>query len=502
MSPSKITSRTAPDASPSATSNRLVSASDSLVRAWETTSGQSDVDDRGEVFEPSEFRDNSSDLPQAIEGLSITVEHPATRKDVRVQESSTAADDLTTEEYLTAEEDLIHEEDSIVEEIQRGEETLRGEEAEKAEKRPVVEIYSVIEDGLVAGGAPTAEETPRVEVDPQAEDGPLEQETKETPLTMIDSTRSDEVLDEGESADDEGSEFEDSSDTEEYSEDDRSMTEEELLREREELAEELRELAREDEEFVGYGGDILATMEAIPFDYSGLRMDGEHLAEEAEEEGEREEEEDEEEPPCSSPINDSRARILRHEPEAKQEANLTAGTEADKEHNFKLETELEQDSTADTFNGDESSKPLSILEPSADESDLEERDKSEEDKRGTSHPPMSRVKRARCGECDGNQKASHSSCLEHMSAGQDVLNDGQPVTSSAFGAPPLATEAEKQFSFGKGQLSNFDFKLDHSLLDPAKLHDIERSIAAASSGIGFGDSSSRAPFQGEFHQGE
>jgi hypothetical protein len=106
---------------------------------------------------------------------------------------------------------------------------------------------------------------------------------------------------------------------------------------------------------------------------------------------------------------------------------------------------------------------LPICEPSADESIPEARYTSEEGELGRALPSMFRVKRAHSGELDGNQKGSHTSRPENSSSGQDILNERQPVTSSAFKEPAPATKAEKRFSFGKGQLVNFEFKLSDSL---------------------------------------
>jgi hypothetical protein len=72
---------------------------------------------------------------------------------------------------------------------------------------------------------------------------------------------------------------------------------------------------------------------------------------------------------------------LEKRPKARPEA------ESEAEPEEKLGSELENESTLDTFKGDDSSKALAIVKLATDESDLEEHEKSGEDECGRPASP-------------------------------------------------------------------------------------------------------------------
>jgi hypothetical protein len=260
ITPSEITSQTAPDASPFATSRGHFSSTESPILGWETPSGQSDADDRGEAARSADCGGLTSDILPAIGRLSITVEHPTTGEDTRAEEELITPDDLTADEYLTAheylsaEDDMIERDNPTVEEASRAIEVSNAADVLRMEQVPRAEDVPTPKEVLIAEDAPGAEVNLTTEVDPTAEDDPTKQEVSSITNHFIGSQ---DYLDEGESAGDEGSDSQDTSTTDEDLKFNLEFNRELM----EELDRELIELAKEAEEFAGRGEGVPVRLE-------------------------------------------------------------------------------------------------------------------------------------------------------------------------------------------------------------------------------------------------
>ena len=134
-----------------------------------------------------------------------------------------------------------------------------------------------------------------------------------------------------------------------------------------------------------------------------------------------------------------------------------------------------------------SSKALPIVPPPIDASDLEERDKVEDDEFGRPVPSMARSKRARRGGSDGDQEAVYAPHGEEVFGSQRGATDEAQAASSKVGAPPVSEDAEKQSSPDNWEPFSFKDEVDASIFNSARPPHSARPFTASSSSVELGD---------------
>jgi hypothetical protein len=115
-----------------------------------------------------------------------------------------------------------------------------------------------------------------------------------------------------------------------------------------------------------------------------------------------------------------------------------------------------------------SSKALPIIKPAFKESDVEERDKVEEDDAGRIGPSLARSKRARRRGDDGDEEAVYAPQNERTMKGQEVESTEQPGAFRADVAPPTSADTDKQSSPDKWEPFTFKDEVDASNFNTAR----------------------------------
>ena len=134
-----------------------------------------------------------------------------------------------------------------------------------------------------------------------------------------------------------------------------------------------------------------------------------------------------------------------------------------------------------------SSKALPIVQPATDASDLEERDKVEEDENGRPARSMARSKRARRGGSGGDQEAVYAPHSEEAFQSQKGANDEAQAASSVVDALPVSEDAEKQSSPDEWEPFSFKDEVDASIFNSARPPHSARPFTASSSSVELGD---------------
>ena len=130
-----------------------------------------------------------------------------------------------------------------------------------------------------------------------------------------------------------------------------------------------------------------------------------------------------------------------------------------------------------------SSKALTIIKPSTDESDLAERDRVEDDQDGRLGPSLARLKRARRRGSDGDQEAVYAPHNEQTLTGQDPANNEPIAVSSTDNAPPKSPDMDKQSLSEQRESIDSKEEVDAPTLNSVRPPESIRPITASASSI-------------------
>ena len=128
-----------------------------------------------------------------------------------------------------------------------------------------------------------------------------------------------------------------------------------------------------------------------------------------------------------------------------------------------------------------SGKALPIVKPTIEESNLEERDKVEDDETGRPAPSLARSKRARRHGSDGDQEAVYAPHNEQTTPGQEAKNNEPSATSPADNATPVSADTDKQISPDKWEPFKFKDELDASIFNSSRPPHSTRPLSAPAS---------------------
>jgi hypothetical protein len=115
-----------------------------------------------------------------------------------------------------------------------------------------------------------------------------------------------------------------------------------------------------------------------------------------------------------------------------------------------------------------SNKALPITKPTTDKSDLEERNKLEDDDSGRLAPSMARSKRLRRRGSDGDQEAVYAPHTDQILMSQNVTDNEQNTESDSHKATPGSADTNEQSSPDKWEPFNFQDEVDISMFNSAR----------------------------------